>query len=54
MPFMEIVPTLGLIASAVIALVAAGLLTGDGALVVASMTLLLAVPVAMWKYGLSG
>ena len=54
MPFMEIVPTSGSIASAVIALFAGGLLTRDGALVVASLVLLLAVPVAVWQFGFSG
>ncbi|PVA11013.1 exopolysaccharide biosynthesis protein exod [Pelagivirga sediminicola] len=53
MPFMELVPTSGSIASAVIALFAAGLLTRDGALVVASMLLLLGVPLAIWKFGFS-
>jgi hypothetical protein len=54
MPFMEIVPTSGSIASAVIALFAAGLLTRDGALVVISLVLLLAVPVAVWQLGFIG
>jgi len=54
MPFMEIIPTSGSIASAVIALFAAGLLTRDGMVVVASMLLLLAVPVAAWHFGFSG
>ncbi len=44
MPVMEVIPTSGSIASAVIALFAAGLLTRDGALVLASQLLLLAVP----------
>lgn len=51
MPVMEVVPTSGSIASAVIALFAAGLLTRDGALVTASMILLLAVPVTVWHFG---
>lgn len=54
MPFMEIVPTSGSIASAVIALFAAGLLTRDGALVVASLVLLSGVPVAVWYFGFGG
>ncbi|MBM9594623.1 exopolysaccharide biosynthesis protein [Roseitranquillus sediminis] len=54
MPVMEIVPTSGSIASAVIALFAAGLLTRDGGLVVVSLALLLAVPVAVWHFGFSG
>ena len=49
MPFMEVVPTSGSIASAVIALFAAGLLTRDGALVLVSLVLLLALPVALWQ-----
>lgn len=51
MPVMEVIPTSGSIASAVIALFAAGLLVRDGALVVLSLTLLLAVPVAVWHFG---
>lgn len=51
MPFMEIIPTSGSIASAVIALFAAGLLTRDGVLVVLSLVLLLAVPIAVWHFG---
>ncbi|MEX2617396.1 MAG: exopolysaccharide biosynthesis protein [Alphaproteobacteria bacterium] len=50
MPFMEVVPTSGSIASGVIALFAAGLLTRDGVMVVASLLLLLAVPVAVWQF----
>lgn len=53
MPFLEIIPTSGSIASAVIALFAAGLLTRDGALVVLSLALLLAVPLAAWYFGFS-
>ena len=51
MPFMEVIPTSGSIASGVIALFAAGLLTRDGALVLASLILLAAVPVAVWHFG---
>src|SRR5690606_21591654 len=51
MPFMEIIPTSGSIASAVIALFAAGLLTRDGALAVVSLILLLALPAAAWQFG---
>ncbi|WP_318558157.1 exopolysaccharide biosynthesis protein [Pseudorhizobium pelagicum] len=54
MPFMEIIPTSGSIASAVIALFAAGLLARDGVLVVLSLILLSAVPVAVWYFGFSG
>ena len=53
MPFMEIIPTSGSIASAVIALFAAGLLTRDGGLVMLSLLLLLTVPVAVWYFGFS-
>lgn len=51
MPFMEIVPTSGSIASAVIALFAAGLLTRDGALVVLSFIVLAGIPLAIWHFG---
>ena len=51
MPFMEVIPTSGSIASAVIALFAAGLLTRDGALAVVSLILLLALPAAAWQFG---
>ncbi|WP_159712893.1 exopolysaccharide biosynthesis protein [Geminicoccus flavidas] len=54
MPFMEVIPTSGSIASAVIALFAAGLLTRDGGLVILSLILLLAVPVVVWQFGFSG
>ena len=54
MPFMEIIPTSGSIASAVIALFAAGLLTRDGGLVAVSLILLLAVPLAVWQFGFAG
>ncbi|UEM19418.1 exopolysaccharide biosynthesis protein [Skermanella mucosa] len=53
MPFMEVIPTSGSIASAVIAFFAAGLLTRDGGLVLFSLILLLAVPVAVWQFGFS-
>lgn len=54
MPFMEIIPTSGSIASAVIALFAAGLLTRDGALAIASFVLLSGVPAAVWYFGFGG
>lgn len=54
MPFMEVIPTSGSIASAVIAFFAAGLLTRDGGLVVVSLIVLLAIPVAVWQFGFSG
>lgn len=53
MPFMEAIPTSGSVASAVIAFFAAGLLTRDGALVLASLILLAAVPAAVWHFGFS-
>jgi hypothetical protein len=51
MPFMEVVPTSGSVASAVIVFFAAGLLTRDGALVVVSLIALLAIPVTVWWFG---
>ncbi|MCF3595060.1 exopolysaccharide biosynthesis protein [Rhodobacteraceae bacterium LMO-12] len=51
MPFMELVPTSGSIASAVIALFAAALLTRDGALMVGALFLLSGVPMAVWYFG---
>lgn len=51
MPFMELIPTSGSIASAVIALFAAGLLTRDGALVLTALCLLLGLPVSVWIFG---
>jgi hypothetical protein len=51
MPVMEAIPTTGSIASSVIALFAAGLLTHDGALVAASLVLLLCLPAAIWHFG---
>ncbi len=54
MPLMEAVPTSGSIASAVIALFAAALLTHDGALATASMVLLAALPLAAWHFGFGG
>jgi hypothetical protein len=47
MPFMEIVPTSGSIASAVIALFAAGLLTRDGALMLFALFLLSGISLAI-------
>ena len=54
MPIMEAVPTSGSIASAVIAIFAAGLLTKDGTLAILAAALLLAVPVSVWRFGLAG
>jgi hypothetical protein len=51
MPFMEVIPASGSIASAVIALFAAGLLTRDGALLLVAFVLLLAVPVTVAYFG---
>ncbi|WP_052161043.1 exopolysaccharide biosynthesis protein [Hoeflea sp. BAL378] len=51
MPFMEFIPTSGSIASAVIALFAAGYLTRDGGLVLVSLVLLLAAPLAFLYLG---
>ena len=48
MPMMEVIPTSGSIASAVIALFAASLLTRDGLLAGASLALMLAVPMTVW------
>jgi hypothetical protein len=53
MPVLEAVPTSVSIASAVIALFAAGLLTHDGALVAGSLILLLGVPAAILHFGFS-
>ena len=54
MPVMEAVPTSGSLASAVIALFAAGLLTKDGVLAILAAALLLAVPLSVWRFGLAG
>jgi len=51
MPFLEIIPTSGSIASAVIALFAAGLLTRDGLLAVIAFGFLLILPVTVWHFG---
>tara|TARA_R110002049_G_scaffold10127_3_gene50445 strand:+ start:154007 stop:154597 length:591 start_codon:yes stop_codon:yes gene_type:complete len=52
MPFLEFVPMSGSIASAIIALFAAGLLTRDGALVSVTLVLMSLVPFALWWFGL--
>lgn len=54
MPFMEVIPTSGSIASAAIACFAAGLLTKDGLLAMTSMVFLAAVPVVIWYVGFGG
>lgn len=54
MPFMEVIPMSGSIASAVIAIFAAGLLMHDGRLVLFSVVLLSAAPMAVWYLGFSG
>lgn len=51
MPLMELIPTSGSLASAVIALFATGLLTRDGGFVLAALILLLGVPFAVWHFG---
>lgn len=51
MPFLELIPASGSIASAVIALFAAGLLTRDGAMVIASFAVLSGVVVLVWQIG---
>ncbi len=51
MPVMEVIPTTGSIASAVIALFAAGLLTRDGIFVALSLIPLGGLPVAVWYFG---
>ncbi|PVA08157.1 exopolysaccharide biosynthesis protein [Thalassorhabdomicrobium marinisediminis] len=50
MPFMEIVPTSGSIASAIIALFAASLLTRDGVLALISLALLSILPVGIYLW----
>ncbi|WP_045393054.1 exopolysaccharide biosynthesis protein [Falsirhodobacter sp. alg1] len=54
MPAMELVPASGSIASAVIALFAAGLLMRDGLLIILSMALMSAIPVLIWQIGFGG
>lgn len=51
MPIMEVVPMSGSIASGVIVLFAAGLLTRDGALVLAALILLSSLPLGIWEFG---
>lgn len=51
MPFLEFIPGSGSIASLVIALFAAGLLTRDGALMIVSLVALLIIPIAIWLIG---
>lgn len=53
MPFMEIVPTSGSVASGIIAIFAAGLLTRDGGLVLLSLLMMLGLPVLVWQAGSS-
>lgn len=54
MPFMEVIPASGSIASAAIACFAAGLLTRDGLLAMIAMVFLAAVPFVIWYVGFSG
>lgn len=49
MPFMELIPTSGSIASSVIALFAAGMLTRDGRVVLLALLGMLALAVAAWQ-----
>ncbi len=49
MPFMEIIPTSGSLASAIIAIFAAGLLTRDGGLVLVSLLTLLTITWVIWS-----
>ena len=51
MPFMEVVPTSGSIAAAIIALFAIGRLTHDGAFVLLATALLSALPIALYQLG---
>lgn len=51
MPFMEVIPTSGSIASGVIAMFGAGLLARDGVLVVISLAALSVVPIMIWQIG---
>ncbi|HEX2257492.1 MAG TPA: exopolysaccharide biosynthesis protein [Afifellaceae bacterium] len=48
MPLMEVIPTSGSIASAAIAFFAAAILTRDGALVLAGLIVVAAIPFAVW------
>lgn len=50
MPFMEVIPFSGSIASAVIAFYAAGLLTRDGLLAIAAFAMLMVVPVTAYVW----
>jgi hypothetical protein len=54
MPFMELIPASGSIASAIISILAAGLLTRDGGLVLFSLLTMLGLPVLMWQAGVGG
>lgn len=54
MPFLEFIPTSGSIASAIIAVFAAGLLTRDGVLVLISLLTMLALPALAWQAGVGG
>ena len=50
MPFLEIIPTSGSIASVAIALFAAGLLTRDGLLVLLALVVVAGVPALIWRF----
>lgn len=51
MPFLEIIPTAGSIASIAIAFFAAGLLTRDGGLILAGLTVVVAIGVVVQRVG---
>lgn len=50
MPFLEIIPTSGSIASVAIALFAGGLLTRDGLLVLLALVVVAGVPALIWRF----
>jgi hypothetical protein len=50
MPFLEVIPTSGSIASIAIAFFAAGLLTHDGLLVLIGLLFVLGLPFAIWQF----
>lgn len=54
MPFLEFIPMSGSVASGVIAILAAGLLTRDGVLVLVALGLLTTIPVMVWAFGVGG
>lgn len=54
MPLMEAVPMSGSLASGVVALFAASLLTRDGGLAILALALLLTIPLLIWQVGFGG